>query len=471
MKIPILLRKSASDLLRLYKARNTTPTEVLQIIFAWADRVEPTVNAFVTQYREEALALAAQSDKRYAEGKRIRPLEGIPISVKDDTPIRDKVSTMGSLIYRDTRGSSTNPSVERLINAGAIIHARTACPEFCWAWFTDSRINGVTRNPWDPEITPGGSSGGSAAALAAGTTFLATGTDSAGSIRQPAALCGIVGFKPPYGRNPWSPWNNLDMYNQIGPMARSVEDCIRMQNVMSGPHPLDHATVRPKQRLPLDYKPVTKMKIAYSLNLDCYEVDPAITANTLRAIEGLKDVGAQLQEVPLPWVGKALEAAGRHSNPVYSPMFLDALEHHPDLLCDYTTRFAEEMKNNNPRDLHEAYRTASNCWLEFGPLLNRFDAFICPTVAANNMPAAQRPWEAFSVNGKLVDGQGGWVLTPLFNMFSRCPALSVPSGFSPNGIPTGIQIVARPFSDARVFRVAKTLESLTPWLTDKFPKV
>ena len=187
--------------------------------------------------------------------------------------------------------------IERLQKAGAIIFARTTTPEFCLSGITTSRMWGITRNPWNTEWGPGGSSGGSGAALAAGLTTLATGTDIGGSIRIPAAACGVVGFKPPHGRNPDGPPANFDRFNHCGPMTRSVADAALMQNITSGPHPLDHDSLRQKVRLPSDASSIKGMKIAYSVDFDYVPVEPDVRANTMAALDVFRSLGAEVEEV------------------------------------------------------------------------------------------------------------------------------------------------------------------------------
>ena len=202
---------SASEALAYFRDRRLSPVELLKAVIYRSESVEPSINAFADRYFEEALTAAKRAEQRYAGyGPSPRRLEGIPVAIKDDANIKSKRVTQGSLIYKDRISTFTDTHVVRLKRAGGIVHARTTCPEFCAAWITDSRLHGLTRCPWNTEYTPGGSSGGSAAALAAGTTLLATGSDSAGSIRQPASICGVVGYKPPHGRIPASPPFNID---------------------------------------------------------------------------------------------------------------------------------------------------------------------------------------------------------------------------------------------------------------------
>mgnify|MGYP003324880163 CR=1 FL=1 len=220
-----------------------------------------------------AIKLAKKSEEKFSANKKTLPLEGIPVAIKDEEDITGQPNSNGSLILKDHIASKTMVDVERIIESGAITHCRTTTPEFSCTSFTHSKLWGVTRNPWNLDFTPGGSSGGSGASLAAGCSTLATGSDIGGSIRIPASACGLVGFKPPYGRNPQAAPFNHDQYCVVGPMARNVEDCVLMQNVMSGPHKKDITSIKPKLLIPNKFENIKNWKIAYSIDLGYFEVD------------------------------------------------------------------------------------------------------------------------------------------------------------------------------------------------------
>ena len=259
---------TAGAALALFRARRLSPVELMAALIARAEEVNPAINCFADRYFEEALEKTKVSEARYmARDAEPAPLEGIPLAVKDAQRVRGKRTTQGSLIFKDWVDDHSDPMIERLENAGAIVFARTTTPEFCLSGITASRIWGITRNPWNREWAPGGSSGGSGAALAAGIATLATGTDIGGSIRIPAAACGVVGYKPPHGRNPDGPPANFDRFNHCGPMTRSVADAALMQSVTAGPHPLDHDSLRTAVKLPAAPASIKGMKIAYSVDL------------------------------------------------------------------------------------------------------------------------------------------------------------------------------------------------------------
>lgn len=362
--------------------------------------------------------------------------------------------------------------MQRLLDAGAIAHAKTTTPEFCLLGSCHSRLWGITRNPWNLDITPGGSSGGSGAALAAGTTTLATGTDIGGSIRIPAALCGIVGYKAPYGRNPEIPVFNLDFYSHSGAMTRGVADAAAMQNIISGVHNRDIASLREKVEIdttvPTD---LAGLKVAYSLDLGFMEVDAAVRDNTQAALELLRGLGAETTEVELGWDSSIIDAAHHYWAQGWAASMAPLLQDHRDELCDYTVWFIENADRSTRQQYFESLETAVAMYDRLGPLLDEYDIFVCPTLTTSGVPADSTwPENEVVVNGQtLMVSEEYWSMTFPFNMLSRCPVLSLPSGLAANGVPTGIQVVSRSYDDQRVVSLALAYERAfeqPPWRLD-----
>ena len=454
----------AVDALRLFRTRKLSPVELMDAVIARAGQVAPTVNPFSQTFFDQAREQAVRAEARYASGARTRALEGLPLAIKDEETIKGLPASSGSIAFRDQIGEETTYIVERCLRAGAVMHVRTTTPEFSCAAVCHTRLWGVTRNPWNTAFTPGGSSGGSGAALAAGATTLATGSDIAGSIRIPSACSGVVGFKPPYGRNPQGHIFNLDFYCHSGPMARSVADCALLQNVMAGPHPRDIATVRPKLRLPLDFKPVTGMRIALSMDLGYVEVDEDVRRNTMAAVDKLRDAGAVVEECDLAWTPRILTAAMNYLGHLFGNTIAPAMRRHRHELMPYVVDFAEFGARTTGEDFIESLNIAGELYDTLGPLLERYDALLCPTNALAAVPAEHDPAsDKVRINGTEVDPMLGWVMTYPFNIMSRCPVLSVPSGLDRNGVPTGLQIVGRTYDDATVFRVGAAVEAAEPW--------
>jgi amidase len=457
----------AVEALELFRSRALSPLELLRAQIRRAEEVEPHINAFTDRYFEEALERAEDAEQRYARGE-ARPLEGLPVAIKDEAEIRGKRSTQGSLLLKDEISEHNAHVVERLERTGAIFHARTATPEFCLLFQTHSRLWGVTRNPWNLEITPGGSSGGSAASLAAGTSTLASGSDIGGSIRQPASMCGLVGFKPPYGRNPEAPPFNLDPFNHQGPLARTVADCALMQNAMSGPHPHDIATLRPKVEIPLDLDTdVRGWRVAYSLDLGYVDVDPEICDNTLTVLEIFRDLGAIVEEVKLDWSPRIDESAVRYYDFMMGGYIDELTQGKEDLLTDYGRDYISRSHSTGPREFLAALTTCSEMYDAFGPLMERNDLFVCPTATTTRVAADfNYLHDTLEIRGKQIEPELGIAMCHQFNMLSRCPVLAVPSGAAQNGVPTGVQLVGRTYDDETVFRAAAALEAARPGYRD-----
>lgn len=345
---------------------------------------------------------------------------------------------------------------------------KTTVPEFCILGATHSKLYGVTRNPFNPAFGPGGSSGGSGAVLATGGSPLATGSDIGGSIRIPASACGVAGYKPPYGRNPAYPGSNLDTYSHYGVMARTVKDIALMQNVVSGRHPLDIASLADTVVVPTETSGSLKgRRIAYSISLGAYEIEAGVEAATRDALQVLKDLGAEVEEVDLGWTSEITRAAERYFAHGWGNTMVEDFERDRPHLTEYAIDYIEIARHATVADYHFARSVEAKMYMSFGPMMERFDAFVCPTLSIPSVPADFLPMKTpVSINGRerlMTDDD--WAMTTPFNTLSRLPVLSVPSGIHANGVPTGIQIVGKAFDDVSVFEVGLAYEKAFPWLT------
>ncbi|HNB25566.1 MAG TPA: amidase [Alphaproteobacteria bacterium] len=463
---------SATEALEQFRARKLSPVELMQAVIARAESLKKKVNAFTFTHFDEALDAARKAEAKYGKaGARLGALEGLPVGIKDESFIKGKPTSFGSLIYKDFIAETTSPMNARVMKAGGIVHARTATPEFSCSSVTQTRLWGVTRNPWNPKFTPGGSSGGAAASLASGTSMLATGSDIGGSIRIPASCGGVVGFKPPYGRNPDDPPFNLDPYCHTGPLARSVADAILLQNVMCGPSPTDIASLRPKLRLPTQYKPIKGWRIAYSMDLGFYNVDKDVVANTRAALDVFRSLGATVEEVDLGWTLDALKAGVIHLNHLFGNQMAAYAKKHRKIMTPYAVDFGKHGSKSTAADFLWSMDVATRMYSTLGPILEKYDVLVCPTTA---LPAVRADFDPtlheVKINGKKVEVWPiiAWCMTTPFNTMSRCPVLAVPSGHAANGVPTGIQIVGRTYCDADVFRAGMAYETaLGGWYRGK----
>lgn len=465
----------AHEALARFRAKTLSPVELMQAVIARAEAVQEQVKAFTYTHFDEAMDLARKAEAKYARGQRTRALEGLPIGIKDENNIKGKPTSSGSLILKDYVAEDTSVNNQRILAAGGIVHARTATPEFSAAGTCWSRIWGVTRNPWNPEFTPGGSSGGSAASLAAGTSPLAMGSDIGGSIRIPASACGVVGYKPPYGRNVDDPPFNLDFFCHTGPLARTVKDAALLQNVITGPHPSDIASLRPKLTIPLEAKPITGWKIAYSMDLGMFEVDPEVRANTETALQVFRDLGATVTEVKTGWGPEVMEACLAYLTHIFGGYISGLLDDHADEMTTYVRAFAEKGRSSTAQTYVQALEVIAAAYPPIGAILDAHDILICPTLG---IPAPSATFDNTTdkmiINNKEVGPELGWAMTTPFNMLSRLPVLAVPSGRASNGVPTGIQIIGRSYCDRDVFRAGMAYEAaLGGWYgsADKRPRL
>lgn len=456
---------TAIDALAAMRARDLSPIELLDSVERRADEVEPVVNALCERRHDEARVAAASSADRYARGERVRALEGLPVALKEEVPVVGWRMRYGSLAI-DEVATETAPIAERILKAGAVVHARTTTPEFSCVGYTHSKLWGVTRNPWNPAFAVGGSSGGSGASLASGTSLLASGSDIGGSIRIPASINGVVGFKPPHGRVPTGAPFNLDRYCHDGPLARTVADCALFENVLAGPHPADVTSLRPKVRIPSELKGIEGWRIGLSVDLGCWQVDPEVEANTRAAAAALEEAGAVVEEVAIPWEFEhVLATARRHFAAIFGAEIAGAADAFGDQVNDYVIAWAEEARAflAEPRGFLTGLEGEQSMWEPVGKLLQRYRAIVCPTWAVTGIPAGD------SYLGTLFEGGGpndlqftAYMTTP-FNVLSPCPVLAAPSGVASNAVPTGVQIVARTFDDVSAFRIGAALERVRPW--------
>lgn len=454
---------SATEQLELFRTRQLSPLEVLDAQIARADALAATVNALTWRFNEAARAAAQTAEQRYlGKGDAPRPLEGLTLAIKEEMPVNGQPITSASRIFANDIADHTAPLAERAQAAGAIVHARTTQPEFACACFTQSDLFGITRNPWNLNYDVGGSSGGAGAALAAGLTTLAGGSDIGGSIRIPSSCCGVVGFRPPYGRVPQDPPFNLDHYCCEGPMARTIADTALFQNVISGVSPYDVASLRETVTLPLQPEGVAGLRIALSLDLGSWDTDDDIRNNTLHAADVLRRAGAIVEETALT-LDKAViwATASAHFAGIFGPSVGMLVAEHRAIMTSYAIAFGEGQHIAEPMSYFEGMESEGEIYAAIGAVLAEYDALICPTLAIPALPA-DTPWVIEEPNGAKGSPMAH-VMTMPFNIASRCPVLNVPSGFAASGVPTGLQLVGRTFDDLVPFRIGSVLEQAGLW--------
>jgi Asp-tRNA(Asn)/Glu-tRNA(Gln) amidotransferase A subunit family amidase len=463
---------SATELAGLIRRKAVSPVEVVDAVLERIERVNPSINAYVTVTAEAARAAARAAEAAVARGDVLGPLHGVPYSLKDLTPTRGIRTTMGSKIFEHYVPEEDAILVERIRAAGAILLGKTNTPEFGCKPFTDNRLFGATRNPWVRDRSSGGSSGGAAAAVAAGLGPLAEGSDLAGSIRQPAAWCGAVGFKPSQGRVARYPsaaaWNAMSMN---GPITRTVADAALMFSVMTGPDPRDPLALPPTgedwARL-ADGAQVRGLRVAWTPDLGgAAAVDRRLAAICEAAAKRFEELGAHVEPAS-PEIGAiaepflAINAAIRlASYGKYLPQWRSEMD--PVLVRRLDLGLSLTAADVGRA---EAERTAYHHRLR--RFFERYDLVLLPTTAVTATPLDD-PLPA-EISGRPMAQHIDMLLPTYAFNFSAYPAITVPCGFGDDGLPVGLQIAAGWRQDARVLTAAAAFEAASP-SADRRPPV
>ena len=471
----------ATDLAQQLRRRDLSAAEAVRAAIERIERLNPAVNAVVTTTFDEALMAAERADAQAARNEWLGPLHGVPILIKDLFDFRAGVrNTFGCRATADFVPDRTMAHVARLEAAGAIILGKTNTPEFGHKGITDNRLFGPTRCPFDLGRNAGGSSGGSAAAVATGMVPLAQGSDAGGSIRIPAAWCGVVGFKLSYGRVPNSEAANAFFshtpFIHAGPLARSVRDAAIMGQVMSGPHEQDPFSL-PEDGMDLISalaRDAGKLRLAFSRDLGVFAVDPAVAAVVDECVADLRRSGPMVDEVAfrLPLDQDELAALWlRQVGVLYLEMFDGMAQGGLDLLRDFSDdvpapihAMVDAARRTSALQVRRDELRRTAVWRAVQEMFANYDVLLTPTVGALPVLNADdgRTQGPRSVNGRPVEPCIGWCLTHPFN-FTGHPAASVPAGLSTGGLPVGIQVVGRRLADEDVISIARRIEEVRPW--------
>ena len=457
---------TAREALNHFARGTLSPVDLMSALLDRIEAVNSLINAFGDCYFDEARSEAREAERRWRSGT-ARALEGIPVAVKDAQNVAGQRTTYGSPAHSGNYARTSDPMIDRLLAAGAIIHARTTVSEFCLSGVCASSMWGTTRNPWNLAFSPGGSSGGSGAAVAAGMAVLATGTDMGGSIRVPASACGVVGYKPPHGRNPDGHPFNLDRLNHCGALARSVGDIALVQNVVAGRHPDDGESLPDMLVYPEAPESIAGLRVAWSPDLSYRAVDPEVLANTERALCLLEQLGCAVQRVQPGWSEEIDDIASDwYRQGPFGQMLLRALEHDAGLVSPDLQRLGRSWEGKRS-GLDHVLKLIADMSQRFDEIMSSHDVFMCPTMSVAAVKADQSMWDAdFEIDGRRVDAEFGYSLTHQFNLLGRCPAITIPSGHTRLGLPTGLQIVGKPFDDLAVIRTAWAFETAAgPWFS------
>jgi len=457
----------AVELAQLIRRRALSPVEITRAVLERIERLSGRLGAYVLVHAERALKQARDAEQAVMAGQPLGPLHGVPVSIKDNLWTAGDRTTSGSRLLAEFVPTEDTPSVASLRAAGAIFVGRTNLPEFAWRGSTDNPLFGESRNPWDLTRTPGGSTGGGAAAVAAGLGPLALGSDGAGSIRIPASFCGLVGLKPTFGRVPMFPAaGGNELVAHVCPLARTVRDVALMMNVIARYDRRD-AFALPDDGM--DYlgaceQPLTgrddrePIRVAWSADLGFAHVEPETRAICAAAARAFADAGMKVDEATPElgdpsWILRTLYGgaqAGAHA--VRSPEQKAQMD--PELV-----KYAEASSGLAMTEYLKAVAARQALVDTLRRFFERYDLLLTPTLCLPAFPLGLvGPRE---VAGREVTHLG-WTLCYPFN-YSGQPAISVPAGWTSSGLPVGLQIIGRRFEDALVLRAAATFEKLRPW--------
>jgi aspartyl-tRNA(Asn)/glutamyl-tRNA(Gln) amidotransferase subunit A len=457
-----LWQRSALDLVAGYAGRDFSPVEVLDSVLERLDKINPKINAVVTLDRKSARSAAEASEKRWLARTALGPLDGVPLTVKDNIPVSGLRTTWGSNLYADYVPEADELPIARLRDAGAIILGKTNCPEFTLQGYTDNLLFGPTRNPWNLELTPGGSSGGAVAAVSAGIGPIAIGTDGGGSIRRPASHTGLVGLKPSRGRVPRCDGFPAILLHleTLGPMTRNVADLRAVMQVISPPDPRDPISSY-FRRESFEVEPVRSNRILYVPQFADSPVDPEVRASVAVAAQLFADLGHSVEEGKAPFTIEPLAQAWGVVGQVGLAWLLETK---PDWKGKITPALEEMAVNGKARTGRE-YFDALNIFKELEQSLSLFfeayDAILTPTAAALPWPVSD-PYPQW-IDGQKVGPRTHAAFTGFVNI-SGCAGISIPSDPAANGLPIGFQLVAASGRDGLLCALAAQFESAHPWV-------
>jgi amidase len=450
-----------TEIVRLVSTGEVSPVEVIQSALDRVERYNPTLNAVVTP-NERALDDARDLEASLATGAQPGPLCGVPVGIKDITDVAGLRTTYGSPLYIDNVPDADALVVERLRNAGAIILGKTNTPEFAAGGNTFNEVFGRTRNPWNPALSAGGSTGGGAAALASGMIGVAEGTDLGGSLRIPASFCGLVGIRPSPGLVPtyptaW-PWDDLAV---TGPMARTAEDVALALQVMAGPDP------RSPMKQPMNGRDfvgtvagalLKGLRLAYCPDIVGLGIDASIEERCRSVVLGLADAGAHVEAVDLTFADS--RKAFLHLRGVW---MVAHMREHMDRLAELGGNVRGNIEAGlkvTTRQVAWAHAVRGRMWAFFDRFFERHDFLLTPSMAVSPFPVEQNYPE--TVGGRAMKTYVDWIAPTFTLSLTGLPVASVPCGLDAHGLPVGLQVVGPPLGEERVLGLCRLIQEAYP---------
>jgi Asp-tRNA(Asn)/Glu-tRNA(Gln) amidotransferase A subunit family amidase len=459
----------ATTLTQAIRQRQLSPVELLEDILRRAERLQPVLNPFVTIDADRARQAARASEQAVMRNESLGPLHGLPVSVKDLEPTQGLRTTSGSKFFETFVPDFDGGVATKLRAAGAIIFAKTNTPQFGHKDSCDNLLGPPTRNPWNVERTPGGSSGGAAAAVAAGIGPLAHGSDGAGSIRIPAALCGVFGFKPSLGVVPY--WPNPDFWaarSHNGPIARTVRDAALLLNGIAGPDPRDAVSIESPVDdwlLICDQADLRGLKAAWSPDFGYAAVDPEVRRLTAAAAARFTELGCEVEEVRVPWQDPS-EWASLLWDFQSAIRNLDRARERPEWIEPSFLEQIERGARATALEIGQAQLARTAFYEQARAFMQPFDLLLTPAMPCVAWPVDRPPTE---IDGRPTPHMFDHLpFTYLFNL-TGWPAASVPCGFNSEGLPVALQIVTSRHQDVRCMRAAAAFEAIQPWADARPP--
>ncbi|MFZ3578879.1 amidase [Virgibacillus sp. DJP39] len=457
---------TADDLAKKIKSKSISSVEVMEYYMKQIEEKNGQVNAFVT-VNPNAMEEAKQADQDVIDGKKLGPLHGVPVGIKDLTPTKGIRTTFGTKVFADNVPDRDATIVKRLKAAGAIILGKTNTPDFGHKGTTDNLLFGATKNPWNLDKTSGGSSGGSAAAVAANMVPFAEGSDGGGSVRIPASFCGVYGFKPSYGRIPMdnssvNAFGSNNPFVNHGPLSRTVRDAALFVDVTQGPSTTDPFSLpRFDEDLVNQLEgDLTGVKIAFTRDFGMYTVDKEVLHVIDQQVVKLRELGADVEEVSMDFGMTLHQFLGFFKNTWYASAAAGGgtlLRDHPELLTPSYQTMIERGFDISTSEYIGYQQKRTIVWKELQKHFETYDLVMSPSLA---IPAFDHqligPEE---IEGEKIEADSDWMMTHIYNM-TGLPAASIPAGFTKSGLPIGMQLAGNRFNDGLVLRASHAYEKL-----------